>query len=64
MSKKASTGHVVSHTHWDREWRYPMWQTRLMLVEVFAGWSGYTGVGLSGYSSGNERPDQGIGKLR
>ena len=34
MSKKASTGHVVSHTHWDREWRYPMWQTRLMLVDL------------------------------
>lgn len=27
-------GHIVSHTHWDREWRYSMWQTRFMLVEV------------------------------
>lgn len=27
------TGHVVSHTHWDREWRYPIWETRLMLVD-------------------------------
>jgi len=30
-SKK--TGHIVSHTHWDREWRYPIWKTRLYLVE-------------------------------
>ena len=27
------TAHVVSHTHWDREWRYPIWETRLMLVD-------------------------------
>lgn len=26
-------GHVVSHTHWDREWRYPIWETRLMLMD-------------------------------
>ncbi|MEN8255404.1 MAG: glycoside hydrolase family 38 C-terminal domain-containing protein [Verrucomicrobiota bacterium] len=26
-------GHIVSHSHWDREWRYPIWQTRLYLVE-------------------------------
>lgn len=25
--------HVVSHTHWDREWRYPIWETRFMLVD-------------------------------
>jgi mannosylglycerate hydrolase len=25
--------HIISHVHWDREWRYPLWQTRLMLVE-------------------------------
>ncbi|NLX22302.1 MAG: alpha-mannosidase [Phycisphaerae bacterium] len=25
-------GHIVSHTHWDREWRYPIWETRMMLV--------------------------------
>ena len=24
--------HIVNHTHWDREWRYPMWETRNMLV--------------------------------
>lgn len=27
------TGHIVSHTHWDREWRYPIWKTRLYLIE-------------------------------
>ena len=26
-------GYIVSHTHWDREWRYPIWQTTSMLVE-------------------------------
>lgn len=35
-SKKESAnkqvGHIVSHTHWDREWRYPIWETRLMLI--------------------------------
>lgn len=30
---KKHIGHVVSHTHWDREWRYPIWETRLMLVD-------------------------------
>ena len=25
--------HIVSHTHWDREWRYPIWETRLMLID-------------------------------
>ena len=24
--------HIVNHTHWDREWRYPMWETRNMLI--------------------------------
>ncbi len=33
QNKAARTGHIVSHTHWDREWRYPMWETRLMLVD-------------------------------
>ncbi|MEN8254654.1 MAG: glycoside hydrolase family 38 C-terminal domain-containing protein [Verrucomicrobiota bacterium] len=27
------TGYVVSHSHWDREWRYDIWSTRLMLVD-------------------------------
>lgn len=26
-------GHVVPHTHWDREWRYPIWQNRGLLVD-------------------------------
>lgn len=26
-------GHVVPHTHWDREWRYPIWQNRSLLVD-------------------------------
>lgn len=30
MSKKA---HIVPHTHWDREWRYPIWQNRSLLVD-------------------------------
>ncbi len=35
MSKK--TAIVVAHTHWDREWRYPIWKTRSLLVE-FMDW--------------------------
>lgn len=31
-SNKHEIGHVITHTHWDREWRYPLWQTREMLV--------------------------------
>ncbi|MCD6287829.1 MAG: alpha-mannosidase, partial [Candidatus Hydrogenedentes bacterium] len=33
--KNIEVGHVVTHTHWDREWRYPIWRTRQMLVECF-----------------------------
>lgn len=29
---KKAIGYVVPHTHWDREWRYPIWRTRLHLV--------------------------------
>ena len=25
-------GHIVPHTHWDREWRYPLWENRMYLV--------------------------------
>lgn len=25
--------HLVTHTHWDREWRYPIWKTRSLLVD-------------------------------
>lgn len=27
--------HLISNTHWDREWLYPFQETRLMLVELF-----------------------------
>ncbi|MBP8130297.1 MAG: alpha-mannosidase [Candidatus Hydrogenedentes bacterium] len=30
---KKRTAHIVSHTHWDREWRFPIWETRLMLLD-------------------------------
>ena len=26
--------HVISHTHWDREWRYSFQQFRMMLVDM------------------------------
>lgn len=35
MEKK--TALVVAHTHWDREWRYPIWKTRSLLIE-FMDW--------------------------
>ena len=33
-SAQKAVGYVVPHTHWDREWRYPLWKNRLLLVEV------------------------------
>lgn len=33
--KKSCTIHVVSHTHWDREWRYPFQEFRMLLVDMF-----------------------------
>lgn len=27
--------HVISHTHWDREWRYPFQEFRMFLVDMF-----------------------------
>ena len=33
MSKK-KTGYVIPHTHWDREWRYPVWENRLYLRDL------------------------------
>ncbi len=33
--KKNYTIHVVSHTHWDREWRYPFQEFRMLLVDMF-----------------------------
>lgn len=31
--KTKEIGYIVPHTHWDREWRYPIWQSRMLLVE-------------------------------
>lgn len=31
MEKK---GYVITHTHWDREWRYPIWESRIYLAEM------------------------------
>jgi len=30
---KQNTAYIVPHTHWDREWRYPLWKNRMLLVE-------------------------------
>jgi alpha-mannosidase len=35
MSDEKYTIHVVSHTHWDREWRYPMQEFRMLLLDMF-----------------------------
>ncbi|MDD3337474.1 MAG: glycoside hydrolase family 38 C-terminal domain-containing protein [Lachnospiraceae bacterium] len=32
MSEK-TTNYIIPHTHWDREWRYPIWKNRMLLVE-------------------------------
>ena len=29
--------HVISLTHWDREWRFPFAKTRMLLVEMMDG---------------------------
>jgi mannosylglycerate hydrolase len=36
MAKEA-IAYVVPHTHWDREWRYPVWTNRLLLVDFLDG---------------------------
>lgn len=33
MSKKI-TGHIISHTHWDREWRTPLWGSKFQLKKM------------------------------
>ncbi len=33
MEERKAIGHIVPHTHWDREWRYPIWQSRVLLVQ-------------------------------
>jgi len=26
--------HIVTHTHWDREWRYPIWENKQYLIDM------------------------------
>lgn len=26
-------GYLIPHTHWDREWRYPIWKNRMLLID-------------------------------
>ena len=33
MDVKKDIAYVVPHTHWDREWRYPIWKNRMLLIE-------------------------------
>ncbi len=32
-ARKTKTAFIVPHTHWDREWRYPIWKNRMLLVD-------------------------------
>ena len=32
MSDRPKKAYILPHTHWDREWRYPIWRTRALLV--------------------------------
>lgn len=29
-----NTAYIVNHTHWDREWRYPIWENRQYLIDM------------------------------
>ena len=31
MNEK-KTNYIIPHTHWDREWRYPIWKNRILLI--------------------------------
>jgi mannosylglycerate hydrolase len=33
MGEKKNKAYVIPHTHWDREWRYPIWKNRMLLIE-------------------------------
>ena len=33
MPSIKAIAHVVPHTHWDREWRYPIWKNRVLLQQ-------------------------------
>lgn len=30
-------GYIIPHTHWDREWRYPIWENRQYLIDMMEG---------------------------
>lgn len=30
--KKPNKAYILPHTHWDREWRYPLWKSRMLLI--------------------------------
>lgn len=30
--EQKKTNYVIPHTHWDREWRYPIWKNRMLLI--------------------------------
>lgn len=32
MPDQKKIARIIPHTHWDREWRYPIWKTRMLLV--------------------------------
>ena len=32
--KAKDIGYIIPQTHWDREWRYPLWKNRMLLVEL------------------------------
>lgn len=32
--KQVDKGYLITHTHWDREWRYPLWENRKYLVDM------------------------------
>jgi mannosylglycerate hydrolase len=33
MKRDKDRGYIIPHTHWDREWRYPIWKNRMLLVD-------------------------------
>ncbi|MDR2901097.1 MAG: glycosyl hydrolase-related protein [Treponema sp.] len=33
QENKKTTAHILPHTHWDREWRYPIWHSRVLLIK-------------------------------
>ncbi|MEI8205451.1 MAG: glycoside hydrolase family 38 C-terminal domain-containing protein [Kiritimatiellales bacterium] len=33
-TNKKITGHIISHTHWDREWRTPIWGSKFQLKKM------------------------------